>query len=701
MWDRTRRKGLLRGLAVVIVLLIVGAGTVDVYAEQFFSTLPSIKGLDAANLAGDTFVYDRNGTLLADLGDQGNHRQVLKLKDISPWVPKATISIEDRNFYRNQGFDLTGIARAAYANFRHEHVVQGGSTITQQLAKSLLLTPEQTYTRKAKELILAYQISQAYSKDQILELYLNNSYYGQQAYGVEAASKVYFRKDAKDLDTAQAAMLAGLPQSPTELDPLVHPQAAKARQLEVLTAMAGQGYITQAQAQQAYGEPLDIRPPVNNFLAPHFVNYVQDELRKLGFKPGQEQLFVTTTLDYPKQQLAEQVVRDNLQRNLWRDQGGQLNSAMVALDPHTAQVIAMVGSSDFNRESGQINYVYDVYRNTGSSMKVFTYPAAIASRKVTTETEIVDGPSPLNIPQAGGAPYVVYNYDHGTHGTLPLREAWGNSLNIPAVKTEMVVGVPSVVQFARNIGTFPEAPLNGVLSTNAPLSSYGLALTLGGFPVKLIDEAHGVATMANMGVYHDLEGILTVKDSKGRVLYQANADASRRQAMDPGVAFVTAQVMSDNFNRRQIFGLNSPLHFNGHTVAAKTGTADDFKDAVTVGFTPDVATIFWMGDTLGNDHAMVRGSDAGFTIAPAFHDFMEGFLRGVPDHWYPQPSNVVRGDATQQHGWFLADQRSVPQLAGDAPKPSPSPVPSAVPPDPGAAPGPANPDESASPRPRP
>jgi membrane peptidoglycan carboxypeptidase len=362
----------------------------------------------------------------------------------------------------------------------------------------------------------------------------------------------------------------------------------------------------------------------------------------------------------------------------------------------------MVGSADYNSKGGQYNYTYDVFRNTGSSMKVFTYPAALSSRKVTTETQIVDGPSPLKIPQAAGAPYIVYNYDHGTHGTLPLREAWANSLNIPAVKTEQAIGVSTVVQFARSVGTFPEAPVDGVYSTDAPLANYGLALTLGGYPVRLLDEAHGLATIADLGVYHDVEAILSVKDAKGHVLYQADPALSRRQAMDPGAAFITAQVMSDNFNRRQIFGLHSTLHLDDHTVASKTGTADDFKDDVTIGFTPDVATIFWIGDTLGNDHVMVRGSSAESTIAPAWHDFMENFLRGVKDHWYAQPGDVVRGDpTTQPHAWFLADQRSVAVLPGDTPKASPSPVPSAVPPDPGAGPVLAIPSPNPEPSPNP
>jgi len=694
--QRARRNGRLRLVAVVIAGGLVVAGMGDVYAEQYLQALPSVKGLDAATLTGDTFITDRSGLLLADVGNNGNHRQYLTLDKISPNLVKGTIDVEDKNFYRNAGFDVSGIARASYDNFRNRTVVGGGSTITQQLAKSLLLTPEQTYTRKAKEIILAYELSQTYTKNQILELYLNNSYYGEQSYGVEAAARTYFQKDAKDLDLAQATLLAGIPQAPTDWDPIVHPTLAAARQQQVLDAMVNQGDITPKMAADAMAEKLAIHPPVNTFLAPHFVNYVQAELRKLGFAPGQQQLYVTTTLDYGKQLIGERAVRDNLAGQRWRDSSGQLHSAMVALDPKTADIIAFVGSDDYNSDAGQIDYLSGAIRNTGSSMKVFTYSAALNTRQVTTESLIVDGPSPFHVP---GSSVPIYNYTHGTYGTLPLREAWDNSLNIPAVKTELAIGIPTVVQFMRTVGLYPYAAVDGANDPNAPLAAYGASLTLGGFPVKVLDEAHGLATIANMGVYHDVESILTVKDAHGRLLYQSNPDASRRQAVDPGVCFVAAQVLSDNFNRRQLFGLNSQLHWPDRTVAAKTGTSDDFKDDVSLAFTPDVATVFWIGDTLDNSHVMVRGSAAEQTILPALHRYISESLAGIPgDRWFTQPSNVVRGDSgSQPHAWFLADQRSVPKLPGELPSPSPATQPSAVPPDPSVGPVQATPTPKPTP----
>ena len=581
---------------------------------------------------------------------------------------------------------MAGIVRSGLANYRSGKVVGGGSTITQQLAKQLFLTPEQSLQRKIKEVLLAYQLSQTYSKSQILELYLNHSYYGQQSYGVSAAAKSYYNKDVKGLDVAESAMLAGLVASPSEWDPVAHPETAKARQLEVLKAMVNNGYLKPAEADAAGAEPLQIFPPANTFKAPHFIDFVQVELRRLGFRPGQQQLYVTTTLDYGKQQLAEKTILDNLRANAYRDPSGVLDSSLVALDPHTAQILAYVGGADYNARGGHFDYAGVEPRNPGSSYKVFTYTAALNTRKVTMESTIVDGPSPYVMLIPGQAKYEVFNYDHGTHGTLPLREAFANSLNIPAVKTEVTIGVPTVVQFSRNAGLFPQAPINGQLVRDAPLAAYGPSLTLGGFPVTMLEEANGIATIADMGVYHDPEAVLTVRDAHGTLLYQTNPDESRRQAIDPGVCFITAAIMSYDPNRARIFGTGSVLHLPDRTAAAKTGTADDFKDAVTVGFTPDLAVIVWIGDILGNDFNMGPKADAFYVAAPAWHTFMEGALAGVPDKWYSPPSNVVKGD--KPASWFLADARDVAKLPGDNPTALPTPSPSVVPVDPVGGPSP-------------
>src|SRR5436189_5687532 len=301
--QKIRRTTMLRGLGGVLAVLLVIGLAADAYAQSFFDSLPSIQGLDSAAFAGDTLITDSSGkTVLADVGNHGDHRLAVKLKDVAPTAIQATVAIEDRGFYTHPGFDLAGIIRAAFDNLRAGRVVGGGSTITQQLARQQFLTPDQTYSRKIKEVALAYELSQTYSKDQIMELYLNKSFYGSQSYGIEAASQSYFQIPASKLDLAQAAMLAGLPQAPTEWNPVLHPDQAKVRQAEVLRAMVRSDFISQEDMDKALAENLVYHAPVNSFLAPHFVDYVLAELRQLGYQPGLQQLNVRTTLDWSMQQ---------------------------------------------------------------------------------------------------------------------------------------------------------------------------------------------------------------------------------------------------------------------------------------------------------------------------------------------------------------------------------------------------------------
>src|SRR6266567_1631263 len=375
-----RRVALLRGLGVLLAVVLVLGFAVDAYAQSFFDSLPSIRGLDSAAFAGDTLISDRNGRELADVGyHTGDHRLAVRLKDVNPNMINATIAIEDKNFYSNPGFDTMAILRALYDDLRSGHIVSGASTITQQLAKQQFLTPDQTYSRKIKELALAYELSQTYSKDQIMELYLNKSFYGSQSYGIEAASQSYYQIPASKLDLAQAAMLAGLPQAPTEWNPVLHPDQAKIRQTEVLQAMVRSNFISQDDMDKALAEKLNYYAPVNSFKAPHFVDYVLAELRQLGFQPGVQQLNVKTTLDWTKQQIGQNVVSSNLSRNVYRDRNGVLSSGMIAIQPTTGDILVMIGSPSYNSTGGQINYT-TIPRNMGSSMKPYTYGSVINAR---------------------------------------------------------------------------------------------------------------------------------------------------------------------------------------------------------------------------------------------------------------------------------------------------------------------------------
>src|SRR2546428_2670199 len=625
--QKMRRTALLRGLGAALAVLLVIGLAADAYAQSFFDSLPSIQGLDSAAFAGDTLITDSTGKkVLADVGNHGDHRLAVKLKDVSPVAVQATVAIEDKGFYTNQGIDFQGILRAAFENIRAGHIVGGGSTITQQLAKQQFLTPDQTVSRKIKELALAYELSQTYSKDQIMELYLNKSFYGSQSYGIEAASESYFQIPASKLDLAQASMLAGLPQAPTEWNPVLHPESAKLRQAEVLRAMVRSNFISQDAMDKAVAEKLTYYAPVNKFNAPHFVDYVLAELRQLGFQPGIQQLNVKTTLDWNMQQIGESVVASNMARaacnarhnNYGCDPRGVLSSGLVAVEPTTGNIQVMVGSPNYNSDGGQINYT-TIPRNMGSSIKPYPTGPVTNARAATVDTPVYDGPSPLVYKDAYSTTK-IYNYDGKSHGVLPLKKAMGNSLNIAAVKVELSIGVPAVLTYMRNLGVLPRYIYpNGRYDTKAPGATYGPSLTLGGYPITLLEHVGGMATYADMGVYHSPESIISVTDSHNQVLYQTHANQRARQALDPGVAFIMAQIMSDDQNRCMIFGCNSALHWSDRIVAAKTGTTDNFKDAVTVAFTPDLAAAIWVGDVLNNNHFMVGNSDGIYVASPGMH----------------------------------------------------------------------------------
>jgi len=699
-----RRIVWLRALGAVVAVLLVVGFAVDAYAQSFFDSLPSIHGLSSASFAGDTIITDRNGQQLADIGyNTGDHRLAVPLKQVAPTMIQATVAIEDKGFYTNPGFDALAILRAFYDNLRTGHISSGASTITQQLAKQQFLTPDQTYSRKIKELALAYELSQTYSKDQIMELYLNKSFYGSQSYGVQAAAEGYFHIPASQLDLAQAAMLAGLPQAPTEYNPVLNPDSAKVRQTEVLQAMVNNDYITPDDMAKAVAEKLTFYSPVTNYLAPFFVDYVQKELAALGFNPGVQQLTVKTTLNFKMQTQGEQVLVSNLKANLYRDRGGQLSSALVAEDPKTGEILVMVGGPNYNASvnASKINLA-TTPRNMGSSMKPYTYGAVIAAKVATVDTPIYDGPSPLVYKDAYSTTN-IYNYDHRSHGVLPLKKAFAGSLNICAVKAELSIGVPAVLTWMRNMGVQPRyirANPDGSYTSdsNAPPDEYGPSLTLGGYPITLLEHVSGIAVYADQGVYHSPEAILSVSDSKGNILYETNPDERSRLAIDPGVAYIMAQIMADDSNRAYIFGPGSALHWNNHIMAAKTGTTDNFKDAVTVAYNPVLVTGLWVGDILGNNHFMIQGSDGVYVASPGVHTFVNDALAdmGVPGNlWYSKPPDVVPGP---NNSWYLTGVTNIDKLPGDnAPSPTPKQVIVSVPPDPGTGPIIASPSPSPTP----
>ena len=624
------RRILLLGLMLVFVLPLMA---VPALAAGTVGSLPAVSGLSASGLNQDTLIFDRHGILLDDIGLNGDHRIVVPLKYISPFVKQATIAIEDRTFYSNSGIDVGGIARAAVADYTNHHISQGGSTISQQLVKQVFIgpNPPPTIQRKLREAVLAVDLNNSYSKDQILEMYLNTIYYGSQSYGIESSARTFFHTNAHDLTLGQAAMLAGLPQAPTQNSPLLNARQAKLRQLEVLNAMVAQKMITPEQALAAGNEQLQVFPPSNQVLAPHFVDYVLQVLDKqFHIRPSDRRGYrIYTSLDMNLQNLGDQVVRDQIARagNFYNFH----DAALVSMDPKTGEVLAMVGGADYNRPGGQINMATSPTRQPGSSFKIFTYTAAIESGRLNMTSPILD--QPMKFPLGGGTdgykPYEPQNYDQKFHGLVPLKVAMGNSLNIPAIKTELTVGIPAVLDTARRMG---------VTTLTAKDSSYGISLTLGGYAVPPLDMATGASTLATLGVRHQPAPILHIVDGLGKDMFAYDAKKNEFRAVSPQASFIVDSIMSDDRNRCLEFGCGGDLTLPGRHVAAKTGTTQDFRDNWTVGFTPSLATAVWVGNP---DYQPLAHNSTGIVgAAPIWHQFMLQALAQKPDEWYPVPSGV-------------------------------------------------------------
>ena len=631
-------------LVLVAAPLLLGSRWYAAYAAG----LPDVSVL-SNDVPGDTLVYASDGkTVLADLHPGGYQHYYEPLDAMGPMLPGAIVAIEDRNFYQEPGIDPVGIARAAVVDIKARDTVEGASTITQQLVKVRLLGDEPTLQRKMTEAVLAFAVERRYSKAQILEMYLNDVSFGNGAVGAAAASQVYFHKSTAGLDLAQASMLAGLVRGPSLYSPFQDWNAAKARQLEVLNAMVGTGKITQAQATTAYAE--DISPPKHMFrpattvIAPGFVDYVAQQLIKAYGKDATYGggLRVYTTLNLQIQNLAQAAITGTQANLAWRN---VQQGALVAIDPRSGAITAMVSSANPGANGGQYNLAVWPPRNPGSSMKIYTYTAAIASGRYTMSTPVEDAPFRYLDPGSGSV-YAPQNYDSQYHGTCELQACMGNSLNIPAVKVELGVGVPNVVQTARDMGAPPWQQHNGSFTNNDPLDSFGPSLTLGGYGETPLQMATGASVLAAGGVLHQPYAITRV-DRAGQTLFH-HADSSK-QVLDPKVAFIMATMMSRDANRYMIFGPNSQLTLPGWHVAVKTGTSDSFADAWTVGFTPKIAVAVWMGNPDWRQK-MTDGSDSYYVAVPAWHQFLAKALPLLgPDQWYSAPSGLV----SAYGNWYL------------------------------------------------
>jgi membrane peptidoglycan carboxypeptidase len=627
-------------LAIVLVVL---PGLLYVWAG-----LPSTSNLSTARLPLSTRIYDRTGTvLLAEIHQGSERRHIVPLSQVAPAMQQATIAVEDRTFYQHGGLNLLRTGQAGLDDLLHLRFNQGGSTITQQLVKNIYLSEDRSVLRKLDEAILAVEIEHQYSKAQILEAYLNRIYYGNRSYGVEAAARTYFGKPASQLSLPEASFLAGLPQAPTELDPITNFIGAKARQRVVLDAMVRSRAITAAQAQSAYAQKLSPQKPstADDVKAPGFVHWVASQLEKTY---GQELLkngglTVITSLDWNLQSIAERQVRETVMAL----QGQHVtDGALVALDPKTGAVLAMVGSAGADVPGGEYNMAI-IPRQPGSAFKIFTYSAAVESQKFTMGSWVLD--EPISVRLADGSTYTPHNYDDRYHGWQPLPFALGNSFNIPAVKVELGTGTDRVVDVARRMG---------LATLNQPASSYQPSLTLGGYEVPLIEMAAGASTLAAQGTYQHPQAILRIAAHDGSTLYRFDPRGNGKPALSPQVSFIMAQMLSDDRNRSLAFGRNSDLVIPGHHVAAKTGTTNDFRDNLTVGFTPNLAVAVWVGNA---DHTPMRNVSGIVGAAPIFHGFMTEALNGQPDSWFAVPDGLRQVNMNGYVAFLLPGTEQVAQ----------------------------------------
>ncbi|MDO8240551.1 MAG: PBP1A family penicillin-binding protein [Candidatus Moranbacteria bacterium] len=605
-------------VAGVFVILTIG-----VFA-YFAKDLPDASGVSKRAMVESTKIYDRTGDhLLYDIHGEEKRTQI-QFKDMPDTIKFATISLEDQNFYSHPGFDVKGLLNAVISNVLQSGGGRGGSTITQQFVKNSILTGERSMSRKIKELILAIELEFKFSKDEILGMYLNEIPYGSNAYGIEAAAQTFFGKHASQLTLDESALLASLPQAPSYYSPNGnHADALRGRQLYALNQMAKFGYITQEEADAA--KEIDvlakIKPSSENISAPHFVMYIKEYLEKTYGQQMLENggLKVYTTLDWDKQQIAELAVKEGADSNTKKYRAE--NASLVAMDPRTGQILAMVGSKDYFDKSidGQVNVAVR-NRQPGSSFKPFVYLTAF-KEGYTPETQLWD--VDINFSTDDGKSYNPKNYDGKNRGPVAMKDALAMSLNVPAVEALYLVGVKDAIITAKSLG---------ITTLNKP-DDYGLSLVLGGGEVTLLDHTNAYGTLATGGIHHDKTGILKVVDTAGKIIEAYKEDPGQRVIDEKYVAMLDS-VMSNNSLRAPVFGTNNPFNFTNRPVAAKTGTTNEWRDGWAMGYTPSLVAGVWAGN---NDNSiMAPGADGIYVAAPIWRKFMDGVLKNYTVEQFPK-----------------------------------------------------------------
>jgi penicillin-binding protein 1C len=632
----------------IVWIFLAGTGVLAGFILYIFWDFPSVGLLSERLIQPSVRITDRNGRLLYDiLPAEGGRHTVLSFTSIPQCMKDATLAVEDKNFYQNPGVDLQGILRALWINLKGGETLAGGSTITQQVARTLLMSyeerTERSLRRKLREMVLAWQLTRSYSKDEILALYLNQIYYGGMAYGVEAASQTYFGKPASDLLLPECALLAGLPQTPGLYNPFTNPDLALARQRVVLGLMEKQGIITHEQRLGAEQAPLSYNVVPYPIEAPHFIWLIKDQLDVLcanGRLNPNQSLVVRTTLDLDMQHLAAEVITRHIESFEPKDGGishNVNNAALVVIDPDTGEILALVGSADYFDAPihGALNMAISS-RQTGSAFKPIFYASALDPGRVrpwTAASPILDVSTTFLTHD--GSSYTPVNYDHREHGYVSLREALASSLNIPAVKTLQEVGIENALNLARRLG---------ITSLQEP-GQYDLSLALGGGEVSLLELSTAYAALANEGAYTGSYSILDIHDADGNHAY-TQEKTPPVQVIDPRLAWLISDILSDDAARTTGFGRNSTLKID-RLAAVKTGTTTNFHDNWTIGYTPDLLVGVWVGNS--NYEAMHNVT--GLTgAAPIWHDAMRAILKGRPDQSFERPGGLIQVEVCDLSG---------------------------------------------------
>lgn len=624
----------IKGVFLIILGVAATGGVIlGAYMIYLFQTLPNPENFGDRIVAQTTKIYDRTGeTLLYEIhGDE--KRTILTLEEIPERVKGAILATEDAEFYNHPAFDWRGIIRAFIANLKTGTMTQGGSTITQQLVKNAFLSNEKTITRKIKEVILSIKMEKNYSKDKILELYLNQVPFGSNAYGIQAASQNYFGKNAEDLTIAESAVLAAMLQAPSYYSPFGnHKQELLDRKNYVLERMKDYDYIDEQELKIAKKQELTFTQKFDGIRAPHFVMFVKEYLEeKYGIEYVETGgLKVITTLDWNLQQLGEKVVTEGAQRNEELYNG--TNAALIAQDASTGQIITMVGSRDYFDIENEGNFnVITGHRQPGSSFKPFAYLAAF-QKGYTPNTVVFDlktefnpdcpATGDQNKDRFGSICYHPNNYDHVFRGPVNLRHALAQSINVPAVKVTYLAGLNNIIQTAQKLG----------ITTLTDLNNYGLSLVLGGGDVSPIEMSEAYSVFAQDGKKHKQQAILKVEDSKGNVLEEYKDEVE--EVFNPQYIRMINDILSDNEARLGLFSPGNLLEISGHQVASKTGTTQDYRDAWTFGYSPSLVVGVWAGN---NDFTpMTPGGGSILAAVPMWNNFIVGALKDKQPEAFPK-----------------------------------------------------------------